>query len=61
MSGLYEIHRNRDDDRSIEDKALGLIYAMDDAAALRLLFKLREMAAKGSNRAAMFCGGAVTT
>lgn len=49
----------RADARPIEEKALGLIYAMDDAAAARLRSKLDEMAkhkGAGGQRAAMFCG-----
>lgn len=56
QSGLYDIHRNRADNRTIEEKALGLIMAMDDQAATRLRKRLADMAAKKSKRAAMFLG-----
>lgn len=49
----------RADARPIEEKALSLIYAMDDAAAARLREKLSAMAqhkSAGGRRAAMFCG-----
>ncbi len=51
----------RADARPIEEKALGLIFAMDDAAAERLREKLAEMGngdTPGRQRAAMFCGKA---
>ena len=51
----------RADARPIEDKALGLIFAMDDAAAARLHSKLADMAkvnTDGGKRAAMFHGRA---
>lgn len=49
----------RADNRPIEDKAIGLIFAMNDEQALCLLAKLRQMAARpgaGGERAEMFCG-----
>ena len=46
----------RADRRSIEDKASGLIYAMDDAAAERLFERLKWQAEKESARAKMFLG-----
>lgn len=51
----------RADVRPIEEKALGLLFAMDDAAAERLRAKLAEMKigdTAGKKRAAMFCGKA---
>ncbi|MEB3214582.1 MAG: hypothetical protein VKL39_24750 [Leptolyngbyaceae bacterium] len=46
----------RADRRPIDEKALGLIFAMDDAAAERLHRTLSAMAAAKSRRAAMFWG-----
>lgn len=50
----------RADRRPIEEQALGFIYAMDDAAALCLHARLKEMAGDaktpGKQRAAMFVG-----
>lgn len=49
----------RADDRSIEEKALGLIYAMNDDQAQALRQKLAEMSVPntaGGKRAKMFCG-----
>jgi hypothetical protein len=51
-----ETPASRADCRPIEDKALGLIFEMDDAAAKWLRAQLADMAAKGSRRAAMFLG-----
>jgi hypothetical protein len=47
---------SRADRRPIEEKALCLLFAMDDAAAERLHAQLADMAAKGSRRAALFKG-----
>jgi hypothetical protein len=56
---MMRYNEMRADSRAIEEKALGLIYAMDDAQADALLVKLKEMSAgktAGSARARMFCG-----
>ena len=42
--------------RVIEEKAFGLIMAMNDDQATRLFEKLLEMAKNKSKRASMFCG-----
>lgn len=46
----------RADARPIEEKALGLIMAMDDAAAWRLREALERLASQKLTRAQMFCG-----
>lgn len=46
----------RADQRPIEEKALGLLFAMDDQAAARLHAMLKKMAAASSKRATMFLG-----
>lgn len=51
----YDSHRA--DSRPIEEKALSLLFAMDDAAAVRLAEKLSDLAnskTPGGSRAAMF-------
>lgn len=55
-TGVKLFSGRRVDDRPIEDKAYGLIFAMDTIAAQRLLRKLEEQKAHDSQRAAMFCG-----
>jgi hypothetical protein len=55
---VKRLPEHRADARPIEEKALGLIFAMDDDAAKRLHEMLRHMASRDSKRARMFVGSA---
>lgn len=55
---MKRLPEHRADARPIEEKALGLIFAMDDDAAKRLHEMLRHMASRDSKRARMFVGSA---